>query len=201
MARPLSKTKKENGALYTRFPKIEAAINVAINQDLDTLCRRAKIRDQQSPEHLPSECLVHLIRDAHRGGDDRKRDALLRLLFERCHAVLNKKVDRDIPNAVTLRKEILNAFGALFAIDGSAQDTLALDHFEVRFNQAFHRFRIIRLRPVLARLGKQVEIPDSAGDAIEHELDNEVLAKIATMKGDARSAPGSDAGSLFRLQI
>src|SRR4051794_21043484 len=66
MARPLLKTKEHDGTLYKRLPEIEAAIDAALTQDLETLCRRAKIRDKRATDYLPSECLVHLIRDAHR---------------------------------------------------------------------------------------------------------------------------------------
>jgi hypothetical protein len=40
MARPLSKTKEDDGTLYKRLPVIEAAIDAALTQDLETLCRR-----------------------------------------------------------------------------------------------------------------------------------------------------------------
>ena len=185
MAQPLTKKKEDDGTLYTRFPEIEAAIEAALGHDLDRLCRRATIRDQKSSDYLPSECLVHLIRDAHRRGDENKRDKLLPALLERCHAILNKKVDGDIPNAVMLRKQILNDFAALFAFDGSADDKLGLDYFEVRFNHAFQSFRIARLRPVFALLEKEIEIPEAAGETVEGELDNEVLARLATLQGSA----------------
>jgi hypothetical protein len=68
MAQPLTKTKEDDGTLYTRFPETEAAIEAALGHDLDRLSRRATIRDRKSPDYLPSESLVHLIRDAHRRG-------------------------------------------------------------------------------------------------------------------------------------
>src|SRR5262249_37204681 len=121
MARPLEKT-KTNGKLYTRPPEIEAATDVALAQNLATQRRRALIRDRHDPEYLPSECLVHLIREAERRGDDRARDALLPLLLARCEANLNAKVDGQIAGAVQLREDILGDFAELFAIDGSAED-------------------------------------------------------------------------------
>jgi len=157
MAQPLKKIKEDDGTLYTRFPEIEAAVDVALGHDLDRLGRRATIRDRKSRDYLPSECLVHLIRDAHRRDDESRRDRLLVALLERCHAILNKKVDGDLPNAIMLRKQILNDFAALFAVDGSPDDKLGLDYFEVRFNHAFQRFRISRLRPVLALLEKRLK--------------------------------------------
>jgi hypothetical protein len=185
MAQPLKKIKEDDGTLYTRFPEIEAAADVALGHDLDRLGRRATIWDRKSRDYLPSECLVHLIRDAHRRDDESRRDRLLVALLERCHAILNKKVDGDLPNAIMLRKQILNDFAALFAVDGSPDDKLGLDYFEVRFNHAFQRFRISRLRPVLALLEKETEIPEHAGETVEGELDNEVLARLATLQDSA----------------
>ena len=62
MARPLNKTKPD-GAPYTRPPEIEAAIDAALGQDLEIVCDRARLRDRQAGTYLPSECLVHLIRE------------------------------------------------------------------------------------------------------------------------------------------
>jgi hypothetical protein len=76
MAQPLSKTKEDDGTLYTRPPPIEAAIDIAIHQDLQTLCQRARIRDRNDPHHLSSECLVHLTRRAIRTDDGTAYNAL-----------------------------------------------------------------------------------------------------------------------------
>lgn len=60
MARPLEKTDAD-GNPYHRPPSIEAAIDTALAQDLQTQCDRALIRDKKSADYLPPECLVHLI--------------------------------------------------------------------------------------------------------------------------------------------
>ena len=63
MARPLTKRDKE-GELYTRPLEVETAIDSAIHQDVATLLRRAPCSKLDSPEFMPMECLVHLIREA-----------------------------------------------------------------------------------------------------------------------------------------
>lgn len=196
MARPLSKTKEDDGTLYKRLPEIEAAIDAALSQDLDTLCRRAKMRDRRSADYLPSECLVHLIREAHRRGDEPRRDVLLRQLLERCHANLNKKVDPGIPNAARIRREILNDFGGLFASDG-IDEHFPLDIYEVAFNLAFMRFRITHLRPILDSLALQVAYPEGEAETLEQELQDEVLARIADLRGDADNPEAQ----VFRKQV
>ena len=171
MAQPLSKTKEDDGTLYTRPPPIEAAIDIAIHQDLQTLCQRARIRDRNDPHHLSSECLVHLTRQAIRTDDGTAYNALLPLLLERCRANLNKYVVASVPNAEHLRETILCDFAALFAMDGTVDDKFwALDFFECRFNLAFASFRQTRVTcsfsgilrpdlPLLAESSRQISHP------------------------------------------
>jgi hypothetical protein len=178
MPRPLSKTKSD-GTTYTRFPEIEAAIDAAFMQDLETLRDRAAIRERKAKDYLPSECLVHLIREARRRGDDRARDTLLPLLFARCTVHLISKVDSNIPTAPQLREDILGDFAELFAIDGSPQDRHELDFFEARFNLAFRNFRVTRVRPELDRLNTTQAIPDPAFADVP--IDEEVVARLSDL--------------------
>lgn len=197
MARPLEKT--TNGKLYTRPPEIEAATNAALAQDLDTQLRRALIRDKHDTDYLPSECLLHLIREVRRRQDDAARDALLPLLLARVEANLNAKVDGQIPGAVELREDILGDFAELFAIDGSPDDHHELDFFEVRFNMAFFTFRATRVRSELVRLSSQTPLPEPSDEIelIERELDDEVLARLADLQG----VGGNPEDRLFRKQV
>jgi hypothetical protein len=197
MARPLEKMTK--GKLYTRPPAIEAATDAALAQDLATQRRRALIRDRHDPEYLPSESLVHLIREAMRRCDDAARDSLLPLLLARCEANLNAKVDGQIPGAVELREDILGEFAELFAIDGSPDDKHELDFFEVRFNRAFFTFRATRVRSELDHLSSQTPLPEPSDEIelIEQELDDEVLARISDLQG----VGANPEDRLFRKQI
>lgn len=197
MARPLEK--RTNGKLYTRPFEIEAAADAALAQDLGTQLRRALVRDPHDPDYLPSECLLHLIREATRRHDDAARDALLPLLLARCEANLNAKVDGQIPGAVELREDILGDFAELFAIDGSPDDRHELDFFEVRFNRAFFTFRATRVRSDLARLGSETPLPEPNDEIelIEQELDDEVLARLADLQGIG----GNPEDRVFRKQV
>src|SRR5579884_2935038 len=141
MALPLTKT-AHHGKLYTRSPSVEAAIDGAIGQDVETLSRRASIVNRFSAEFLPLECLVHLIRDALRRGDEDMTDTLLQRLLGRCDAILRKKIPADIAGDWDeARAEILGDFAVLFAEDAT-DDKHKLDFFECRFNLAFRAFRI-----------------------------------------------------------
>jgi len=62
-----------------------------IGQDWATLAKRARITGQKATDYLPSECLVHLIRDAIRHGDQRVATVLMSPLLVRCESILLRR--------------------------------------------------------------------------------------------------------------
>ena len=156
MARPLMKT-TEKGEPYTRLPSVEAKIDCALMQDWATLARRARIVDPKAPDYLPSECLVHLIRDAIRRGDHRVATVLMPPLLVRCELNLNKTVpDSVMRNAEAVREEILSSFQLLFT-DDAAED--ALDYYECRFGRAFKTLRIDHFRAAVSEREDLTDLP------------------------------------------
>ena len=152
MVRPLQKRPGRDDA-YHRPPTVEAAIGVALRQDLKTILTRATIRDFQSPDHLASEVLVYLIRDAARQEDENRFNRLLKMLLDRCEANLAVHVaEGAFPDPVALREDILADFAGVFVRFWAEPDSGALDFYEVRFNKAFRTFRIDRLRAEARRL-------------------------------------------------
>ena len=158
MVRPLSKLTKE-GVPYLRPRKVETAIGVALRQDWTTLRRRLKITDSRSPEHLSSECLVHLFRDAHLKGDDRRMGAIHPVLLGRCEAILKARIAESEPGASEMRQEVLDRFTDVLARGcvGEGQDEL--DFFECRFNRAFFTLRYDVVARERRRLERTVEVP------------------------------------------
>jgi RNA polymerase sigma factor (sigma-70 family) len=198
MAQPLKKTRKKDGSLYHRRDDIEVAIDVALTQDLTTQSKRALIRDYAAPDYLPSEVLLHLIRDARRRDDETAFNALLPLLLARCEANLNAHVASTIRAAAVLRRDILGDFAELIAIDGTAEDTHKLDYYEVNFNGAFAAFRKTRVRDELGFHKLHQPIPDTKeGESVEHELGDEFIARLADFHGD-NSNPEE---RIFRKQV
>jgi hypothetical protein len=166
---------------------VEAAIDGAIGQDLETLSRRAAIANQFSAEFLPLECLVHLIRDALRRGDDNITDTLLQRLLSRCDAILKKKTPVDIPGDWDeVRAQILGDLAVLFAEDAT-DDKHKLDFFECCFNLAFRTFRIPYIRKEIARSHGRVYAPTDTGE--QQDLgDDWFLSELAEKFRD-RDAP------------
>lgn len=179
MARPLRKT-NEGGELYTRPRGIEAKIDGAPVRDIAALIRCARTNDPASPDFLPSECLVHLIREAVRSGDERMANALMAPLLSRCEANLLKMVpDSAMRNAEGVRQEILSSFAVKFAEAGTAGHEDELDYFECRFNRAFRTLRIDHVRAEISRRRDLTDLPEPARKDGEFSPDEEMLSRMS----------------------
>ena len=179
MVRPLTK-RRSNGQLYTRPPGVEAQIEEALKLDLATLRHRLETSDLQMPGYLRSECLVHLIREAVRTGDqDRIIDMVLPKLLLRCSVNLRKKIpDSALFDAESIREEVLSQLSEMFASDGTGSNLNELDFFEVHFNQAFRAHRIDLVKKEKNRLKHIVSLPLQRPDEQE-ESNKDVLAWLS----------------------
>jgi hypothetical protein len=182
MAQPLTKLTR-TGQLYTRPPSVEAKIDQALAEDEATLRARLQVTDRLAAGNLTSECLVHLFRDSHRRGDDRRRDLFVLAILARCEANLKSTVpDSRVANAADLREDILQEFALLLASDGVGDNPNELDYFECRFNLAFKAFRISMLRSVqqpairCVPLPKESVIPD---DQVPKMLDEALSCRAS----------------------
>lgn len=197
MAAPLKRIKKD-GTPYTRLPAIEAAIDVALTQDLDIQRSRARISDPDNPEYMPTECLLHLVRAARLANDGKPINHLLPILLSRCENRLRAAIpDHSRPDAAGLCDEILQAFGLLIAKAGTEQDTNVLDFFEIRFNAALARLRLNHLEKDGTRRELFHEIPekfDEEGTPID---DGQVLARLS----EAARAPARQENYVYLRQV
>jgi hypothetical protein len=171
MIRPLTKRDK-NGNFYTRPAEIRTAIGAAIQQDTATLKCRAAVWKRDSPNFMPLECLVHIIREARRRQDEPVMSALLPLLLGRCEAILKKKIpDNGMSNAEEIREDILGEFSVLFAQDGVGENPDELDFYECRFNRAFRFFWIDFMRRESAREEplEQLQLEETSDSSLDEE--------------------------------
>lgn len=176
MARPLLKKG------LTRPPGIEAKIDAAISQDWSTLSGRARVTDSRSSDFLPSECLVHLIRDALRRGDDRIARVLMPQLLSRAEANLLRTVpDTRMRDAESVRQDILSTLMQKFMDDGSEGHEDELDFYECKFLLALRLLRIDHVRKALASRKELTDLPEATNDQGEVMLDDEMLARLSRM--------------------
>lgn len=194
MARPL--TKHMEGVRYTRPPSVETNIDGALSVDLATLRRRLLLTDPSAADYLRSETLVHLIREAHRNGDEGRRDTILPVLLGRCEANLKIKVSEQLPNAQGLREEVLSQLCELLIADGTGDNPDELDFYECRFNRAFRTLRLDVLDRELGIVNRAAALPDE-GDPDEPDIDEDAFARVS----EAFRSPAAQHGALFLEQL
>jgi len=195
MARPLTKP-GDKGPLI-RPAVIEAQIDEAIALVLPALRARLVVTDHQHPLHLRSETLVHLVRHGRRIGDQALIGAALPVLLGRCEANLFVKVpDGQLPEAASVREEILGKFSELFASDGHGAAPDELDFYECKFNRAFRFFRIDVVRQEIARLKPMVDVPQSTEEG-DDDAQEDVFARVS----EAFQSPATQEGIVFRSEL
>lgn len=178
---PLTK-KDKNGNLYVRSPTIEAKIDGAIGQDWTVLSQRARQSDRRSPDFLPNEALLHLIRDALRRQDERVATVLIRTLLKRCEANLKMTVpESGLRNAVSVREETIDALMTMITEDGKPGHEDDLDYFECNFAHAFRTLRINHVRVETAYRKELVELPENEDEDGDLSFDADVLARLSSM--------------------
>ena len=158
--------------MYTRPFAVEAQIDDVICLSRSDLQTRLSIVDRKSPGYLRSECLVRLVREGRRSDDQQLMSAVLPVLLGRCEANLFVKVpDGEMPDAASLRQEILDDLTDLFVTDGTGDFPDELDFYECRFNKAFRALRIDAVRRDVRRRKRGIAVADPPPSEAEHATD------------------------------
>ena len=158
--------------MYTRPFAVEAQIDDVICLSRSDLQTRLSIVDRKSPGYLRSECLVRLVREGRRSDDQQLMSAVLPVLLGRCEANLFVKVpDGEMPDAASLRQEILDDLTDLFVTDGTGDFPDELDFYECRFNKAFRALRIDAVRRDVRRRKRGIAVVDPPPSEAEHATD------------------------------
>lgn len=140
MLRPLTKVRGD-GRPYERHPATTALLQELLALDRESILRRLAITDFRDPGHVPSECLVYLMREAARDNRGEWFNRLLGIL----HCRLKHNLAHSIrPGAVadpeTVREEVISRFFEILA-RGLRNEPERLDPFEVMFNGALEALR------------------------------------------------------------
>lgn len=160
MVRLLTKISSD-GTPYARPSAVEAQIEEASQLSLTDLRCRLLITDRDEPRYLRSECLVHLVREGRHSGNQALTSAALPILLSRCEAILRVKVpDGGMPDAESLRQEILENLVDQFVEDWSGDYPDELDFYECKFNLAFRALRIDAVRRDIRRRNRSIKTVD-----------------------------------------
>lgn len=165
MVRALTK-RKQNGVLYTRRPDIEFCLENVTRLAPATVRERAGVMDESDPEFLPSEVLLHLIRNALRSQDHSTANALIGILGRRCldNLVRHLRPSRRF-DAEALREDILRKLYELIADEVGDPEKNELDYYEVQFNSAFATLRVGFLRAAYRHNAHFADPPPTANES------------------------------------
>lgn len=196
MVQTLTKAGDDDGPLI-RPKVIEAQIHAALHLNALGIRTRLSVTDRADSEYVQSETLVHLVRHGRRTNNQNLISLVLPVLLNRCERNLLVTVpDGQLPEAASLREEILGGFSELFAIDGSGDVPDELDFYECKFNRAFRFFRIDMVRRETARLKTiaQMPEPDDDGDPDAYE---DVFARVS----ETFRALATQENGVFRSEV
>jgi hypothetical protein len=155
MAGPLRKT-KQDGTLYQRRPEIESRLDALTNLSRSEVANRCKISDPTNTDHIPSECLLHLVRRCRSDNSDRHFEVLFRILRQRVIARLpapeiGHGADGEVivsHRNAKINESVMDRFQELLVSDRSGYDE-RLDYFEVNFDAAVAALRLDGRRKAL----------------------------------------------------
>src|SRR6266566_2712733 len=127
------------GEVYQRTAAVHWQIEVALMLASSQVVERARIADDDSPDYFQEECLVYLIREFCRRGDERLVNDLSAILIDRCKnmiygrlQVLGQQGVEDAFNDV-----ILDLFAPILDLSSDRGDFL-----QVRFGLVLQRLII-----------------------------------------------------------
>ena len=158
-----------DGAAYTRTGEVEAKLLELHDLGSAELIDRCRVRSRDSPDFVPSECLLHFVR-ATRGDNS---DAL----FDRLYDILLTRLLRLLPSAgrpdaatmsltdARIREKVLDRFLELLSVDRLGYED-RLDYFEVRFDGAVAKLRADARSVAWREENRSVPLElDESGDA------------------------------------
>ncbi len=162
---PLRK-QKESGELYTRRPPVTHFIEKSLDWPFDELLRRAGIKDRRHSHYVPSEVLVHHLRQTKSDNSDGRFVALYDILRDRVEAACprpNRHVDDKVyedSRIAEIRDATIDHVTELMFTDRQSYDE-QLDIYEVVFDKAVRSARITKLRKVNRREDATEEVEDA----------------------------------------
>jgi len=179
MPKPLT-NRRRDGQIYCRPPEIDAAIDAMLVLSRTSILVRLACRNATDLDYIPSEALVHLLRDARADNDQGYFTALYCELIRRIARALPqphiRSVDGKLAKDVRL-EEVRNAVLQRFddcVVEDRYRPGTALDIFEFRFSYTIEKMREKawkrRYRESVRRHPKTVEMLEMSVDSGDREF-------------------------------
>jgi hypothetical protein len=151
--------KNRDGSIYRRPKKIEAAILTISQLPADEVANLCKINDADCDEYVPTECLLHFVRNATFAADEHAAFVLFSTLLDRVSRAAVPELTRFEARSdhspqgmipLEVREAIIEKFEDMLCTDQNEYDT-RLDFYECRFNAALAKLRLTARRDVGTR--------------------------------------------------
>jgi hypothetical protein len=138
-----------DGTLYQRRAEIERSLDGLLLLSRSAIGDRCQVSEPADPDHLPSECLLHLIRTCRSDNSDRFFETLFRVLRQRVLARMpDPEIGRGADGEVLVSQRnlkiaeyVLDRFQGILMEDRAGYDE-RLDYFEVNFDAAIAALRM-----------------------------------------------------------
>lgn len=168
--RPLTR-RSAAGEILKRNPEVERQIREALLLSKDDLFERARLRNYMDPSYLQEECLVYLIREQRRAGDDRTVSTLAEVLLDRCAKHINERLQGGLSG-----EWVDEAFGDV--IRKLFREIVDLTSDVGDFTQVMFWVRLERLITDAFRKQVRVVRRDQRHVSLQHATDTDAKAEM-----------------------
>jgi len=165
------------GEVYQRIASVQSQIDAALMLTSFQLIERAQISDDQAPDYFQEECLVYLIREFHRRGDEPIVNDLTEILLRRCKSMIYGRLQALSLQAVddAFSDVIWDLFTLILDLESDRGDFL-----QVRFGLALKSLIIGVYNRYVRGMKKEEEhtVPLSSIAGYEPERDDDVRNSV-----------------------
>lgn len=161
------------GEVYQRTAAVHSQIKAALTLTSSKVVERARIADHDSPDYFQEECLVYLIREFRRRGDERLVNDLSVILIDRCKNMIYGRLQAlgQLGVEDAFNDVILDLFAPILDLGSDRGDFL-----QVRFGLALKSLIIGVYNRYVKGMKKEAEntVPLSSTAGHEPEGDDDV---------------------------
>lgn len=180
----------DDGTTYFRPTEIEDALTALYQLPIAEVARRASVSDPEDPEYVPSECLVHFVRQSKVNGDNTPyqdifsalRNRVLRAVPVRLRRVPGVSKPAEADSESQIQEKVIFDFQKLLCLDRQEYDQ-RLDYYEIKFNSAIATLRATARRAFLKKESRRKPM-EYDGEASDLSLEmEEALERVKHPNG------------------
>lgn len=199
----LLRKRKRDGTFYSRPVEIETTIAALSLLPGHEVVARCRIHNGSDDAYVPTECLLHFVRNSSFGNDEHVSYDLFAALLDRLEIVAvpelsrgNRRSDHEPQKMILLeiREAIIEKFQDMLCADQASYDE-RLDFFECKFNAALANLRRDKRKMISREHARFRPI------AVDEES-NDSSAEVEEAFNKLRESANADSSDfLYRLKV